>query len=372
MRSLLIVLVAAVSVSWVNAEPPWRYYSKEQEDKIRATFPVFEDKTLQRKLERAVIYDDEILPNVFFDPTFSQSPGNWTDPTQVVRHNPDHSISAEDSKGSPNNEEPWLNTAGLPRTYRKVNALILPEKGAIEVWTGPDSEESKRLRSVLYWEFPVGTIVLEFMYQRFSDGTEAVFNVRQRVKNRSGRGAQYWGSFDQYRPIRNQNELNRFLFLPSSPAKFTLERMTSRHRQSFPDMVALTTKLPKLSAQTSKMLLRKPFRSTVGEPWHTENGIDCDMAESDFPDSIVPVGYQGGHFSAREKTCLNCHQDTKRYAFDLENPRPWYGFVRGDDGIFSWHPLDESAIPATGQFAPFQPLIKSSLIDSGKVKIVSR
>lgn len=372
MRSLLAVFVVAAMVSWASAEPPWRYYSKEKEDAIRATFPVFEDKQLQRRLQNAVIYDDDILPNVFFDPTVNQSPGNWTDATQMVRHNPDHTISAEDSKGSPNNEEPWLNTGGLPRTYRKVNALILPENGAIQVWTGPDSEESRRLRSTLYWEFPVGTIVLEFMYQRFSDGTESVFNVRQRVKNREGRGAQFWGSFDQYRPIRNQTELRRALFLPSAPPKFSLDRLVSRHRQSSPDSTALTTKLPKLPMETSKLLLKRPFRSTVGEPRHTENGLDCDMAESDHPDSIVPVGYQGRHFTAKGKTCVNCHQDTKRYAFDLENPRPWYVFVRGDDGIFSWHPLDESVIPATGQFGAFQPLIKASLIESGKVKIVNR
>lgn len=49
-----------------------------------------------------------------------------------------------------------------------------------------------------------------------------------------------------------------------------------------------------------------------------------------------------------KKSCMRCHNDTLRLAAEFEEPRDWYGRVRGCDGIFSWHPFDPSCISHNG------------------------
>lgn len=366
----LVVLVAASSLF---AQAPWSYYTPEQEKEIRAKLPTFEDKVLQKRLEKAVLYDSTVLPGVFFDTRSMQSKNSgaaYSDDTDLVRLDFNLSISAEDPIGNPNNEEPWKNTAGLPTKYPTIKAILLPEVGDIDVWFAKDSEHSQRVRSMLFWEYPVGTTILEFMQQKFTDGEEMTFNVRQRVKVTKGSGVEHWGKFDQYRPIRNSQELHRTLFQTPSKATpvFNLEDMRSRHHDLFPDRKAAVLKLPKLEMKTSKLMLKLPFKSTVGEPWFSDGKVDCDMAETDHEDSIVPLGYQGAHFIASKKSCSNCHSETKRYAFDLENPRQWYGYVRGDDGIFSWHPVGN--VPGMGQMGRDGVILDERPLRSGRVKFL--
>ena len=374
-RVFLAVLTLLSTCAVVSAQPPWTYFSKEQEAEIRAKLPKFADERMQRLLKDAILYDSTVLPQVFFDPDSAQSPPllreSWYDTIRVVRHNIHHTISAEDAIGSPNNEEPWKNTAGLPEQYRTLKALILPKTGDIEVWVGRDGEHSRRVHDLVQWKYPVGTTFLEFMYQKFSDDTEMVFNIRKRTKLLPGVGAETWGSFDQFRPVRNEKEFSYSLLRPSRKQVFEPVTLQSRHSSVFPTLKAIRTVLPPMKKEASKLLLSRPFKSTIGETWHSENGLDCDLVESDTPDSIVPVGYQGASFIASQKTCVRCHSDTQKHAFDLENPRPWYGYLRGSDGIFTWHPLDRNAIPETGHFGR-QVVFDQKALDSGRVKLVKK
>ncbi len=251
MLRFITSLVVLVATSSLFAQAPWSYYTPEQEKAIRAKLPVFEDKVLQRRLDKAVLYDSTVLPGMFFDTRLAQSKDSakaYKDEIDLVRLDFNISISAVDPIGNPNNEEPWKNTAGLPAKYSTIKAILLPEVGDIEIWYAPDSEHSQRVRSMLFWEYPVGTTILEFMQQKFTDGEELTFNVRQRVKVTKGNGVEHWGKFDQYRPIRNSQELHRTLFQnPSKDATvFNTELMRSRHNDLFPERNAAVLKLPKL------------------------------------------------------------------------------------------------------------------------------
>jgi hypothetical protein len=54
-----------------------------------------------------------------------------------------------------------------------------------------------------------------------------------------------------------------------------------------------------------------------------------------------------------------------KHARHFDAARGWYGHVRGDDGIFSFHPIDPSRISRNG--ATIQPLLNRHLVEAGIV-----
>jgi len=331
------------------AEPPWRYMSKEQEAKVRSTLPKTDDEKLQKILNSPdlMFYDETTLPTVFQEGTITQS-----NPVYASRYNTDHvvlvytgrNISMEkqvESAGTPNNEEPWVRTAGLPPGYPSVKALLLPQTGNIKISVGPERRpESKRYADAVSWDFPQGTTLVEILYQKFTDGDQLPFEIRTRTKSDNETGAEHW-AVNVYRPVRNETELTYVLGEYRKPSSSPLKMIfPSLHPRLFKPRTALVVEMPKIEKEVSKQTLKTmPFRPALGEPWLVQDGIECGMATTTERDSIVPPRYNGAFFSASKASCVDCHRDTQRHAYDIQNPRPWYGMLRGDDGIISWNPF---------------------------------
>lgn len=348
MRMLSILFCMAFFAA-AYAEPPWRHVSKEREAAIRATLPKTDDLKLKSLLASDLIfYDQASLPGLFQDTARTQSPrpGEHSDYVRLVFTGRNIAPEELDPAGSPNQEAPWQKTAGLPSGYPTVLALSLPSSGTIDIRVGRDPEAYGRVYDLVTWEFPVGTTVMEILYQKFSDGDILPFEIRTRTKAKQGFGADNWTE-NQYRPVRNERELSQAAFIPlrRNPVAELLHLPTA-HPSFLAQRTAWRVRLPDLGGkEVAKAILKQtPFKSTLGEPWLSKDGYDCAVATAEGPDSIVPPGYNGDFFQVGKKTCINCHQDTQKHAFDIQNPRQWYGYVRGSDGIFTWHPFEVAQV----------------------------
>jgi hypothetical protein len=98
----------------------------------------------------------------------------------------------------------------------------------------------------------------------------------------------------------------------------------------------------------------------VAERWGEVNGIEvAGLTTQEF--SIVPKNFDGCLIPVTRQSCNRCHVDAGEHVreFDafgnqLRNDsgvvgrRHWYGVVRGNDKILSWHPFAESTISTNG------------------------
>ena len=79
----------------------------------------------------------------------------------------------------------------------------------------------------------------------------------------------------------------------------------------------------------------------------------------------MPAGYSGTIAGTDTGSCAKCHDGVAKHARHFDAARGWYGHVRGDDGIFSFHPIDPSRISYNGATIP--PVLSRDLVESGIV-----
>jgi hypothetical protein len=118
----------------------------------------------------------------------------------------------------------------------------------------------------------------------------------------------------------------------------------------------------------SQLLMSTTFQSAVGSAWRVDekSGVPCyaPTTEDDF--HIVPRHYRAAWMEATSQSCMDCHRDTLRLAAEFEEPRDWYGRVRGSDGIFSWHPFDPVSISHNGMARPVT--MRKEFVEAGVVR----
>lgn len=227
------------------------------------------------------------------------------------------------------------------------------------------------------WIYPVGTVFVEALTMRDSRGFDHVFSVRFRIRERDS-----WG-VEIFRPFATHDQLTAALKdLPGGNAKreaairdmqstkiLTLRRLIDRrHRRrvSF-DVTAGIDKLPPLEEADVIALIRRPFVSCLGETWRTDGRTAASAPSNETGQfNIVPPDHFAA-FSGNERvSCMKCHETVNFHATVFEQPRGWYGRVRGSDGIFSFHPIDPRSIARDGVSYPVR--IRQSLIDAGIVE----
>lgn len=232
-------------------------------------------------------------------------------------HSPFYNISAVRSEpfGNANMEFPWGVTAGLHRSsgwnaYKFTN-IADPKTGPITAWKEPQAYR---------WRYPVGTVFGEMLLVKNKYGYDNCFEVRMRTLVNTPDGQGRWEP-EVFRPWGNADEL------PATAVKTT--KRVKGHG------VDAEVELWNVAALDPDQWLAKQFKTSRV------------AVTSDAEHSVVPKNYMGNI-----ATCTACHSQTQLHARDIEPGRDWYGRVRGDHEIFSFHIFAESSISGNGFSIP--------------------
>lgn len=294
--------------------------------------------------------------------------GTWYDDREMPPAFEDHESNMRGVHGAfddsfwvrftANADYPWRSPAGVESSDNAARffGFALPRDAA-----GRLKPVAVRRTDRYRWTFPPGTVFVEVGL--VVDGASRwPFQAATRTRTASG-----WDS-RLFRPYRTPRELATALRAIGGEAA-TLAEGIERERlhevveladTSHPLRPAIALRgpldaLPDLPRDAMPRLMAAPFRRVGAEPWARGGG-----AESYAPMhtgkgvAIVPRRFTGGLIAATAESCTRCHRDAGAEvgtfdAFGFRNVvggRHWYGTVRGDDGILSWHPFAPDAVSA--------------------------
>lgn len=322
---------------------------------------------------RTVHYDERTIPAAY------AHAGGFHSPKYNISADPSDSGIRHGEGGNANVQFPWRFGGGLDHTtgVRSDKALTLPldDSGRpwpVVAWTGRlPGHPGMGPEAAVRWRFPRGAILWEILSHDV-DGTRAVFEVRARVRE-----TDYWQTHI-YRPFPRCEdlaaELHRRGILPAVVRELraapTLQRVdfTDRANRTRPAFVsaAYVAFLPRLPADVTLALLREtPFRDATGQAWATAGEAHCYAPTTETASQLVPARYAGTIVGTDTDSCAKCHDGVAQHARSFDRQRGWYGHIRGDDGIFSFHPIDPSRISYNGATIP--PTLSRHLVESGVV-----
>jgi len=306
----------------------------------RSLLPKTEDVTLKEILERKnlVFYTDTEIP-----PAHQHS-------GTVISTKLNISANRSEPFGNPNREFPWLAAAGTHRStnFKKFNFLSLPSpivcwEEHITAVTGrlthnkeiTDTIKERNLR----WRFPDKSIVGEVLLLQEPKGRWYTFDIRTRTKDSGA-----W-RMNAYRPFSSFQQMQDWLGATKIEYSIENQKIKSTHPDQtvFESDSAIQT-LGKLPNEVVRKMLLKPFVSARESVWIRNGKIPgfAPTTKEDF--HIVPKDYTGGFVRVNNVQCMRCHTNTMKEAGDFDFQRDWYGRVRGDDNIFTFHPFEPSSV----------------------------
>jgi hypothetical protein len=143
------------------------------------------------------------------------------------------------------------------------------------------------------------------------------------------------------------------------------------HRRVAFDVGAGVETLPRLGEDLAAELLDStPFKSALGAAWRRTGETTVFAPHADEPFSIVPPNYHGTFLGTDTDSCKNCHEHTLKHVDQFDAQRDWYGYIRGSDQIFTWHPIEPSAISRSG--APQQVRLRRAFVEGGVLEQYDR
>jgi hypothetical protein len=298
-------------------------------------------------------------------------------------HSPHYNISADKPReqfGNPNLEFPWGATAGLENSDNggSIKFLVFPDNGKPILWWRERLPHDTDPRGTFRWLYPDGTTFGEILTVRSPSGYDYTFELRTRTKQ-DGR----W-TIDVFRPFakpqelearvkelrpdwRDHEETATFVRSLRRP-RLQRVRIRDRHPQRIViERTAVEHELPPLPEKlVARLLTETPFKSVLGQEWISDGEEEghAPTTQADF--HIVPRDYGAAALAVSSKKCMTCHETTAMHADDFQFARDWYGRVRGDDHIFSFHIFEPRCISGNG--IGVQPELRQALIQAGKLK----
>ncbi|MBX9790171.1 MAG: hypothetical protein K2Y37_14740 [Pirellulales bacterium] len=345
--AVLIATGAFHSARGAEAPAPWATGQKRQR---MQTLNPLADYAADEAVE---YFDDRTCPPAY------QHDGGF--------HAPRYNISADPSEphGNANREFPWKTAGGLDRVPADQAAgfkfLRLPTDARGRrvpiVWW----QTSRRYR----WAFPIGTTVGEILTMRCADGHWRPFEGRLRHRGPAGwhveilrqhpTAADLAAAIQALRPDwASDPELRAAIDRLAQPAGPPEDFRDRRHPRPALTVAAVRVDvLPKLPADLQAALLdpaRFPYQHATGQDW--KPGCAAPTATPASGPGIVPVNYRAHLLGSDDHACAKCHDTVGKSTDAFDQPRDWYGLVRGDDAIFSWHPARPASISTNGFIWP--------------------
>lgn len=356
---LLASLALLCGKCWGQKQP--QLMSEEKEAALRASIPPIGNEELAKKLDEATLYTAEEMPPAMQAQSLAGGQGEGVTHFESI-YVTKNGFDAQGLFTNPNREFPWQFPGGTDRNHdvqKTFKAFWLPRKPDGSVWpVVMFREHLERSNAVnmgsplgYRWLFPKGTVFFEVLTMEFADGYLYTWEVRAREREEDD-----W-HVDVFRPFPSKEHLvNRIRELrgPAHPAIAQLEqprrlqRLTLEDRRhpnrAFKEQGAEYV-LPKIESKLIRELLTTTtFISALGEEWASDGlAVAYAPTTKERIESIVPPGYLGAFIRTDSIGCASCHETTLRPADAFEN-RDWYERTRGDDGIFSWHPVSLSSI----------------------------
>lgn len=338
-----------------------------EEARLRTFFPTTKDGTLHDIISDPglILYTEAEIPAAY---------QKWDGLLHGV-HSPRYNIRGRDGDphGNANVEFPWGRPAGTHRAVGMSGFRFIRLPYAANGVRWPIVYWRERLprdeAPSFCWEFPVGTVVGEVLCQRGPDGHDYTFEVRTRTRTRDA-----WQPA-VYRPFLDPQELAAAIreLRPQRGPTLThaVAKIESGSMQPF--RLADTQPLRAVFRQEAGRdvlpalgddrliaeLLTRDFKDVHGSPWRTVGKLSAHAPATDAPWHVVPRGYDGCAVEVSVRSCQRCHETTAMHAEQFaENRgggpglREWYGRVRGNGGIFSFHPFSPASISYNGASRP--------------------
>ena len=371
----LLVMLLAVPC-W--AAPPVRLVSEAHEQGYRAHFPVLDDSEWQAVLDAKdlILYTRNAVP-----PAYQDDNGTFIS-TKV---NP--SGRNRDRFGNPNREFPWAVAGGTQSTadleivrfvrfptdadgapvpmiwwYERILASYFNNNGARGI----------------KWRYPDGTVFGELLAMSAPNGKTYAFELRLRKREGPEWLVQVFKPFPTATSLSKRIQAIRPDWAESPAlsaqvahldAKLIFPTMTVKDANR--DRVAFASTreahlLPALNDTdlVAELLVTTRWSSALGVEW--KGKVSAPTIDNAGGFHIVPASYKAHAFAVDSQSCMNCHQHTNHAARIFDEERDWYGRIRGSDGIFSFHPIEPSAISQGGGHR--QVVMRAQLTQAGLVE----
>lgn len=401
----LAVLLSLVLTSPLAAQ----IMDREKEARLKTLLPTLADDELN-----AAIRSSEVLwyTNAEMPAAFQHAVGNGY--VQTTFHSAFHNFSGDADErtirdangelggGNGNREFPWNVSPGGAHNAKGVlsfKGLLLPKdadgRRLPVVWFRQDvpgrggreriiraggglAEGRRSDYNLAYgWTYPIGTRFFEVLTMQTPYGNDVAFSVRVRIREASSWGVELFRPFATAQQLadaledlpgadtRRQTAI-RYLTQRQSGKVARLVDMRHRKRRAF-DVTSTVVSLPEISTPDVLALLQaKPWPSCLGATWtKTDKGDVIAPTNERATFNFVPSNHWGAFAGNERESCMKCHDSTNQHVTVFEQPRGWYGRVRGSDGIFSFHPVEPASISSNGGAVPVR--IRQSLIDGGFV-----
>ena len=343
--------------------------SSQLEAQYRAGLPNVADPEIKAFFDdpSTLLYTDREMPQAYQFNMGGSNANNGAD--SAYFHDVLNNISGNDREaakgdgfgGNANIEFPWRNPGGTDRAEGNLlsyRMMWLPKSDngnpwPVIVWRARKGGQRGGQTPIVHrWRFPNGTIFGEALAVKDSKGLGHVFEVRMRVRHDDR-----WDMMI-YRPFRDYSEFysalkeaDPELYSRLDTSSFQIVKQTSKAPHPNPSFNVYNHShtLPNMSEQTVLKLLKgRVFKDVSHEAWFEDGETRIHSPTSSQNFSIVPKGYGGTFLGSDNQSCMRCHQDTLVHVDQFDARRDWYGFVRGDDNIFTFLPIDPSSISSNG------------------------
>jgi hypothetical protein len=326
--------------------------------KIKSVLPKvgFQKLSMVLQSSQTLWYDHESMTPSYQDSVGVNSNADWPRlVAKTAQTNP--AIQGLHDARNKRWQFPFSATAGTDEStnIKVVNFLHLPHVDgkplSIPIWTVRKNAN----RPSWMWVYPIGTMFGEVI---FIDNNGELIPSEIRIRQRY---ASSWAT-NVYRPFPTARSLAAAVKAKRTnwQDQSSLVRLVNHLEDNQPletKTLAAKAELQSLFRQTGgvdqipdfndaglvkELLTTTPFVSSYGISWKESNGLKTFAPTTASRMSIVPHNYQAGLIEVSDDSCMRCHKESGRKVSEFYDGLYLYGEVWGKDGIFSFHPFDES------------------------------
>ena len=208
------------------------------------------------------------------------------------------------------------------------------------------------------WVYPVGTMIGEVLFVATSTGELLPTEIRIRQRYASGWAVNVFRPFPSAQSLATSIKQKRPQWESAANLKTLVTHLESTttlkpaklSASQLPgvfDQEGALDELPAFGDESlvKELLTQTTFVTAYGETWKAGGGLSTFAPTTSERVSVVPDHYKGGMLAVNEASCMRCHKETGRHLVDFSpsfSSIVLYGEMWGRDGIFSFHPFDES------------------------------